>query len=85
MPPVRSEEDPPDLVSSQQLVNVRFGSIADTQRPENFRMAEFRAENTSASVRLRPIADTDSKPHHDRRGLFGALRRVVRLPSTLKL
>ncbi len=40
--------------------NVCFGSKAVTQRPENFQMAGFRAENASSNVCLRPKADTRS-------------------------
>ena len=35
----------------------RFGSLADTQRPEECRIADFGAEEASANVRFRPIAD----------------------------
>ncbi len=38
-------------------MNVRFGSIADSQIPENYRKVEFGAEEASVSVCLRPIAD----------------------------
>ncbi len=31
-------------------LSVRFGSIADTQNPQNFRIAEFGAEDASVSV-----------------------------------
>ena len=37
--------------------NVRFGSLADTQSPENIQMAEFGAEDASVSVCFRPKAD----------------------------
>jgi len=37
--------------------NVRFRSFANTQKPENRRMAEFGAEDEAVSVRFRPIAD----------------------------
>jgi hypothetical protein len=49
--------DLPDPAQSMAAMNVRFGSIADSQRPKNFRMAGFGAENASANVRFRPIAD----------------------------
>ncbi len=44
----------------EDFANDRFGSLADTQRLENFQIAEFGARDASVSVRFRPKADTQA-------------------------
>ncbi len=42
--------------------NVCFGSLADTQMPENFQTVGFGAQDASANVCFRPEADTSINP-----------------------
>ena len=44
------------------VTSVRFGSLPDIQKSEKCRIADFGAEDASASVRFRPIADIKETP-----------------------